>query len=197
MPRSEIVLRFEQYVERFQLPVQYGVRVNTVEPDGTGNGYRVRTDEDILEARNVVMATGLFQHPKIPAFRAELSGRLTQLASGKYRNPWSLPPGAVLVVGSGQSGCQIAEELYQSGRKVYLCVGSAGHAPRRYRGKDIFEWLHLSGFLDRKVEQLPSSLARFAGNPQATGKDGGHTINLHQFPRWGVAAGACCERTGR
>ena len=89
------------------------------------------------------MANGLYQSPKIPAFAANLSSRITQLHSGHYRNPGALPPGAVLVVGSAQSGSQIAEELYLSGRKVYLCTGSAGRAPRRYRGKDIYEWMHL------------------------------------------------------
>ena len=94
--------------------------------------------------------------------------------------------GAVLVVGSAQSGCQIAEELYLSGRKVYLCVGSAGRVPRRYRGKDIYEWMLLIGLLDRTVDKLPSPAARFAGNPHVSGKDGGRTLNLHQFFRDGV-----------
>jgi putative flavoprotein involved in K+ transport len=125
----------------------------------------------------------MFQMPKLPAFGAELSPSILQLHSGKYSHPDALPPGAVLVVGSAQSGCQIAEELYQSGRRVYLCVGSAGRAPRRYRGKDIFEWLYLTGFFDRTVDKLPSPKAKFAGNPHATGRDGGHTLNLHQFAR--------------
>jgi putative flavoprotein involved in K+ transport len=97
-----------------------------------------------------------------------------------------LPDGDVLVVGSAQSGCQIAEELYQKGRKVYLCVGSAGRVPRRYRGKDVYEWLNLSGFLDRTVDKLPSPKAKFAGNPHISGKDGGKTLNLHKFARDGV-----------
>jgi putative flavoprotein involved in K+ transport len=97
-----------------------------------------------------------------------------------------LSPGAVLVVGSGQSGAQIAEELNQSGRTVYLCVGSAGRAPRRYRGRDMWEWLSLSGFLDRTVDKLPTPQARFAANPHISGRDGGHTLNLHQFARDGI-----------
>jgi putative flavoprotein involved in K+ transport len=84
--------------------------------------------------------------------------------SGKYRNPQELPLGAVLVVGAGQSGSQIAEELYQAGRQVYLSVGSAARAPRRYRGKDVFEWLHLCGFIYRTPDKLPSLQARFASN---------------------------------
>jgi putative flavoprotein involved in K+ transport len=134
----------------------------------------------------VIIASGLYQKPKIPAYGANLPADIVQVASGQYRNPQALPEGAVLVVGSSQSGCQIAEELYQAGRKVYLCTGTAGRAPRRYRGKDIFEWLALAGYLDRTPEKLPSLRARFAGNPQVSGKDGGHTLNVHQFYRDGV-----------
>lgn len=186
MPRDEIVAAFEEYVERFHLPVHYRVRVTSVEQTAERQGYLIKTDKTITQARNVVIATGLFQRPKIPSFSADLSTAVTQLHSGQYSNPQSLQPGAVLVVGSGQSGCQIAEELYQSGRKVYLCVGSAGRAPRRYRGKDTYEWLHLSGFLDRTVDKLPSPKAQFAGSPHVSGRDGGHTLNLHQFSRDGV-----------
>lgn len=184
MPRAEIVARFERYVERFRLPVQYGQRVLAVEPDDAG--YRVRTETAQWQTRNVVVATGLFQRPRLPAYSAALPPAVTQLHSGQYRNPEALPPGAVLVAGSGQSGCQIAEELYLSGRRVYLCVGSAGRAPRRYRGKDVYDWLNRCGFLDRTADKLPSPRARFAANPQVSGRDGGRSLNLHQFARDGV-----------
>jgi putative flavoprotein involved in K+ transport len=184
MPRDELVAFFEQYIERFHLPIRFSTRVISVEQGDAG--YVVETDSGAVSAQNVVVATGLFQRPKIPAFGAQMDAGLMQVHSGAYRNPHALPSGAVLVVGSAQSGCQIAEELYQSGRKVYLCVGSAGRVPRRYRGKDVFEWMHLSGFLDRTPDMLPSPKARFAGNPQCSGKDGGRTLNLHQFTRDGV-----------
>jgi putative flavoprotein involved in K+ transport len=186
LARDEVVAAFEGYVEGFHLPVRYGAQVTAVESLTDGSGYCVRLGEEALEARNVVIATGLFQRPKIPAFGTDLPAHITQLHSGQYRNPQALPPGAVLVVGSAQSGCQIAEELYLSGRKVYLCVGQAGRAPRRYRGKDVYEWLHLNGFLDRTVDQLPSPRARFAANPHLSGRDGGRSLNLHQFARDGV-----------
>lgn len=186
MPRHEIVASFEQYVERFHLPVQYGVQVSSVEQNPAGQGYLVRAGQAVYETQNVVMATGLFQRPKIPSFSADLSAGINQLHSSQYRSPQALPDGAVLVVGSAQSGCQIAEELYQSGRKVYLSVGSAGRGPRRYRGKDIYEWLELTGFLNRPVDKLPSPKAKFAGNPHVSGRDGGHSLNLHQFARDGV-----------
>jgi putative flavoprotein involved in K+ transport len=97
-----------------------------------------------------------------------------------------LPSGAVLVVGSGQSGTQIAEELYQSGRKVYLSVSRPGRVPRRYRGQDANWWHDKMGTYERTVDQLPSPRAKFASKPHISGKDGGHTINLHQFARDGV-----------
>jgi putative flavoprotein involved in K+ transport len=186
MGRDDLVRYFEQYVEHYRLPVRYETRVNSIDAlDGAG--YRVQTGETSWRARNVVVASGFFQTPRIPDYSRNIPADILQLHSGAYRNPAALPPGAVLVVGSAQSGCQIAEELYQSGRKVYLCVGgSSGRIPRRYRGRDIVEWLIRSGFMNRTVANLPSPRARFAGNPQASGKNGGHTINLHQFYRGGV-----------
>ncbi len=146
----------------------------------------MHTDETTLGAANVVIATGLFQQPKIPPFSANLPVEVRQLHSSQYRNPGTLPPGAVLVVGSAQSGGQIAEELYQMGRKVYLCVSSAGWGPRRYRGQDIVRWMDRAGFNDVTVDQLPSPKMRFAASALVSGKDGGHTLNVHQFARDGV-----------
>jgi putative flavoprotein involved in K+ transport len=184
MPRDAVVAYFEAYVERFELPVRYGIRVTSVEPMETG--YLVSTDEGEFEAANVIIATGLHQQPKIPPFSTNLSTEIHQLHSSKYRNPQALPVGAVLVVGSAQSGSQIAEELYRSGRKVYLSVSSSPRIPRRYRGKDITWWLDIVGPFDKTVDQLQSSKAKFAASAHSTGTDGGHTINLHQFMRDGV-----------
>jgi putative flavoprotein involved in K+ transport len=184
MPRGDVVAYLEEYIERFRLPIRYGVRVSSVKPNGTG--YLVHTGEATVEAANVVIATGLYQQPNIPPVGANLPVEVQQLHSSQYRNPAALPPGAVLVVGSAQSGAQIAEELYQSGRQVYLCVGGSGRGPRRYRGKDITWWFNKIGFYDVTVDKLPSPKARFGGSAQVTGKDGGHTINLHQFARDGV-----------
>ncbi len=185
MPRNEIVGRLERYVDDFHLPARFGVRALSVQRTGDG-GYLVTTDSGTITARNVVMATGLFQRPKKPPFSAQMPQRITQLHSGRYRNPGLLPSGSVLVVGSAQSGCQITQELYQSGRRVYLCVGSAGRIPRRYRGRDITEWLNLMGFFDALVYDLPSPKAKFAANPHLSGRDGGRTLNLHRFARDGV-----------
>jgi putative flavoprotein involved in K+ transport len=184
MPRDEVVAYFERYVDRFALPVRYNARVLSIEPMD-GAGYRVVTPELTYAATNVVIATGYEQHPRIPSFAANVSSTITQIHSSRYRNPQSLPEGAVLVVGSAQSGAQIAEELYQNGRRVYLSVGGAGRAPRRYRGKDVVEWLHAIGFFNMTPDKLPVPRQQFAA-PHVSGSDGGHTLNLHQFARDGV-----------
>jgi len=184
MAREEVVAYFDEYIERFDLPIRYGIRVTSVEPIEAG--YLVSTDEAEFEAANVVIATGLYQQPRIPPFSTHLPSAIRQLHSSEYRNPEALPDGAVLVVGSAQSGCQIAEELYLAGRKVYLSVSGAGRLPRRYRGKDVTWWFDEMGIADRTVDLLPSPAAKFAGSAHGTGKDGGHTINLHQFARDGV-----------
>jgi putative flavoprotein involved in K+ transport len=187
MPRDELVAYFEHYAAQSRAPIHFNTRVQAVTPHPSG-GYAVRTDGEAPAwiARNVVVATGLFQRPRMPAFSAELPADVAQLHSGQYRRPEALPAGAVLIVGSGQSGCQIAEELYQSGRTVYLSVGTAGRAPRRYRGRDSLAWLTDLGFFDRTPDKLPRPEARFAANPQMSGKGGGHDLNLHQFARDGV-----------
>jgi putative flavoprotein involved in K+ transport len=187
MPRDEIVARFECYVADFHLPVRYGARVTAVEPDARGDGYLVRTAAEIFEAANVVVATGLYQQPKALPLRADLPARIDQLPSNRYRNPGALRDGAVLVVGSAQSGSQIADELYHAGRRVFLCVGGAGRFPRRYRGKDIVDWLQRVGFFDHPVDALRSPKEKFGANPHLSGRDGGRTLNLHQFARDGVA----------
>jgi len=184
--KAEIIAYFEQYVEKFDLPLRYITTVLEVAPLENGNGYQVKTSGGNYQARNVVIATGSFQKPKFPAFSADIPANIKQLHSGRYRNPDQLPEGAVLVVGSAQSGMQIAEELYQNGRVVYLSTGTAPRAPRRYRGREIFSWLVDIGFFDQTVDTLPSQKARFIGNPQVSGKDGGHSLNLHQFVRDGV-----------
>lgn len=186
LPREEIVTYFEDYVSKFQLPVRYGVHVKIVRTKPSSRGYIVETSTGRFEALNVVIATGLYQKPKIPEFASEFPWDIKQIHSDEYRNPQSLPAGAVLVVGSGQSGAQIAEELYQSGRKVYLSVSRAGRVPRRYHGKDANWWHERMGDYERTVDQLPSPQAKFASKPMISGKDGGHTLNLHQFARDGV-----------
>ena len=184
LARGEIVSYFERYIAANQLPLRYGVYVCAIKR--YGSGYRVETSAGNFHAQNVVVATGVYQHPRIPRFSGSLSPDILQLHSDSYRDPSSLPGGAVLVVGSAQSGAQIAEELYESGRKVYLSVSRSGRVPRRYRGKDINWWSNALGVYDRTVDQLKSPRDRFDAKPHISGTKGGHTLNLHAFASDGV-----------
>jgi len=183
--RDEVVEIFSRYADKFGLPLRTHARVSAVEASPSG-GFLVRTQDITYQANNVVVATGLFQTPKVPAFADRISSSITQLHSAAYRNPNQLPEGGVLVVGSSQSGCQIAQEIHKSGRSVYLCVSCAGRIPRSYRGKDIMAWSELLGISERTVDMLPSPKAKFAANPHMAGKTDGGSINLHQFARDGI-----------
>src|SRR5262249_9894561 len=185
MSRAEMVAYLERYAEH--LPVRYRSRVTAVKRDDRWGSYVVTTEDgESFVARNVVIATGLYQKPNIPASARDFPAHVMQLHSDAYRSPHALPQGAVLVVGSAQSGAQIGEELYEAGRKVFLAVGRAGRTPRRYRGKDANWWSEKLGIYDRTADQLPSPRAKFAGKPHISGTRGGHTLNLHQFARDGV-----------
>lgn len=184
--RDEVVAYLEEYVKMFEPPLRFGVEVTAVEPKEAEDGYRIHTSGHLYEADNVVVAVGAFQFPNIPAFSEDAPEAIVQVHSSDYQNPDDLPEGNVLVVGSGQSGCQIAQELNENGRHVYLCTGSAGRLPRRYRGKDGMWWGIKLGMVDQTVDELDSPAERFAANPQISGKDGGQEINLHQFARDGI-----------
>lgn len=187
MTRSEIVGHLEQYTASFGPPLSYGVQVTAVDPAPDGHGFQVSTaDGADYVAANVVVATGSFQFPKPTPLSAALPPHIFQLHSSQYRNPQALSPGAVLVVGSADTGSQIAEELQEAGRQVFLCVGRATRRPRRYRGKDAVFWALTLGKVEITADQLPTPAARFAANPQLTGKDGGHTLNLHHLALNGV-----------
>lgn len=186
LTRDEVVQYLEEYVEWIDPPLRFGVEVSAVERLENEDGYVVRTTQGPYRAENVVVAVGTFQQPDIPGFSEDLSDGFHQLHSSAYRNPGALPDGGVMVVGSGQSGSQIAQELYQSGRQVHLCTGTAWPLPRRYRGKDSMWWLDQMGVTKQTVDELEDPAERFAANPQVSGKDGGQDINLHAFARDGV-----------
>jgi len=138
--KEEVADYLERYAERFELPVQLDTRVTGL--SWNGGHFQLGTDRSagLIEAENVIVATGAFQRPRIPAISARLSARIHQLHSSEYRNPFELPDGPALVVGAGNSGAQIALELAQS-RKVWLAGRNTGHMPRRLLGRDIFDWL--------------------------------------------------------
>ena len=184
LARDELVRHFEVWARSFGAPVRCGIGVRSVRP--AGDGFEVATSEGAFRARNVVVATSTYQNPHVPAVSGRLPRRLAQLTPHEYKHPGMLPPGAVMVVGSGQTGCQIAEEIHEAGREVLLCVGRAGRLPRRFRGRDCIEWQRDMGYLDRTPDMLESSAARFRGDPHLTGRDGGYTLSLHDFHRRGI-----------
>jgi putative flavoprotein involved in K+ transport len=194
MPRDEIAARVARYADVIDAPVRLETAVNRLErrPDG-GPGFRLTTTAGPVDADNVIVAVGGFHRPNVPPIAATLPDRIHQVHSQAYRRESDLPPGAVLVVGSGQSGMQIAEELHDAGRRVYLSVGRCGRVPRRYRGKDLFHWIALAaqrgpevGVGLPTVGMLPDARMRFAGNPHLSGHGGGHDTNLRAFGARGM-----------
>jgi putative flavoprotein involved in K+ transport len=186
LTRELIVAHLEQYAQAFRAPVRCGVKVMGIRRRQDDGQYEVETAETVFEARAVVVATGGFPQPKLPPLSEALPPDLVQLHSSEYCNPDQLPPGAVLVVGTGSSGCQIAEELHRDGRQVYLAVGSCGRFPRRYRGRDTMWWLDRMGLYNTTVDQLSSPETRFACYPYASGPYGPHDIDLQRWRREGL-----------
>jgi putative flavoprotein involved in K+ transport len=187
MKKDAIVSYLDDYVASFQPPVREGVEVSSVTRRGVDLGFEVETSQGNMTADHVVVATGGYHVPRIPSAGRALSADVLQVHSAAYRNPESLPEGEVLVVGTGQSGCQIAEDLHLAGRKVHLCVGPAPRVARRYRGRDVVEWLHLMGYYDIPYSDHPSKdTVRDRANHYVTGRDGGHDIDLRQFALEGM-----------
>jgi putative flavoprotein involved in K+ transport len=185
LPRDEIVTYLDQYARTVEAPVRLGVHVSSLRPR-RGGGWLAETSDGEVEADNVLVATGAFQRPHHPPVASELPSDVLQLDATEYRSPERLRAGAVLVVGSGQSGCQIAEELRQDGRDVYLAVGNCPWLPRRYRGRDVLHWFVDLGLMDETVDKLPSPSARLACNPALSGNDGGHDCHPGTLARDGV-----------
>jgi putative flavoprotein involved in K+ transport len=186
MLKDEIVRRFEAYQQSFKPDIRFSSPAEKVTAIDDNYRFKTTTPSGIIKSHNVVVATGMYHKVSIPPYSREITSSILLLPSDEYRNPHSLPPGAVLVVGSAHSGCQIAEELNLAGRKVFLSTCRAGRAPRRYRGIDIFHWLDWIGFFHRTMAVLASPRDRFFGAPHVTGTNGGHDINLHQFCRDGI-----------
>jgi len=183
MSLREVVKYFDDYDQRYRLPVRCGVEVQGVEK--RESVFQVRTTDRDYEAKNVVIATGLYQSPKIPAFAAGIPADILQLHSMQYRNPSVLPHGAVLVIGTGQSGAQIAEELYQSeGRSISRSAAQAA-CPVDIAERTSVTGSRASECLTPKYKpEVPSG--KFHPHPQISGKNGGESLNLHQFSRDGV-----------
>jgi len=182
--RDEIVTFLERYAEHVRAPVRCGVEVQSLRREPGSERFQLETPGAVLEARNVVIATGPYQRAELPPNASQLPPRLLQLHASAYRNPEQLPPGAVLVVGAGASGCQIAEELAAMGRTCYLSISRHRRVPRRYRGRDLTDWLAALGML---ALTRPQWLHGKPALPMAlTGVGGGHDIDLRRFAADGV-----------
>src|SRR6266540_1060563 len=156
MTAADLVAFLERYARSFAAPVAERTTVQEVRT-APGGGYLVRTNRGSWAAANLVIATGYFASPQVPALKARLAADLRQLTPADYRGPAQVPDGGVLVVGASASGVQIADELQQAGRRVVLAVGAHTRLPRHYRGRDILWWLERMGSLDRTIVELPDA----------------------------------------
>ncbi|MES0811743.1 NAD(P)/FAD-dependent oxidoreductase [Roseibium sp. SCPC15] len=172
---------FVEYAKKINAPIRCGVEVKCVSKNEGSKGFTVETSDGTIEANSVVAATGPFQRPVIPPVVPE-NANVLQMHSSAYRNPDQLPEGAVLVVGAGSSGVQIADELLQSGKRVYLSVGPHDRPPRAYRGRDFVWWLGVLGkwdaaALDPGTEHVTISVS---------GADGGRTVDFRRLAHQGM-----------
>jgi putative flavoprotein involved in K+ transport len=190
MLKDEIVRYLEDYVRFFHPLLHEGVaaiRLQARARAGANAGFDVSTSAGDCFAEQVVVATGGYHTPRIPRWAERLPETIAQLHSSQYRNPQSLAPGEVLVVGTGQSGCQIAEDLHLAGRRVHLAVGGAPRTARRYRGRDVVDWLEDMGYYSLPVHEHPlKERVRAKANHYVTGRDGGRDIDLRQRAREGM-----------
>ena len=178
--KDRIVRYFETFADQINAPIRSGVSVTKAVPLPEG-GFRVETSAGVIEAQNLVAATGPFQKPIVPAIVPESEG-IVQIHSTAYRNPGQLPEGAVMVVGAGSSGSQIADELCRSGRKVYLSVGPHDRPPIRYRGKDFCWWLGVLGLWDARTREPGQEHVTIV----VSGAHGGRTIDFRDFAARGM-----------
>ncbi|MEM8913873.1 MAG: MSMEG_0569 family flavin-dependent oxidoreductase [Planctomycetota bacterium] len=186
MKRDEIVEYIEAFRQSKAIPVVEGVEVHQLSTDGEGFRLKLSSDQT-LRTTNVIVATGGYHVPRIPPAAQSVPAHITQIHSSQYKNAARMPDGGVLVVGTGQSGCQIAEDLHLEGKQVHLAVGRAPRAPRYYRGRDVTAWLVDMGAYDVTVDEHPMGKdVRKKTNHYLTGRDGGREIDLRRFAREGM-----------
>ncbi|HSM40323.1 MAG TPA: NAD(P)/FAD-dependent oxidoreductase, partial [Afifellaceae bacterium] len=182
--RDEIVDYLKDYAASFDPPLREGVAVRRL--SYTPEGYAVETASGTIQARNVVVCVGYFHEPKLPPCAAAIDDAIFQVHSCHYKAPGQLPEGGVLVVGSAQSGAQIAEELHEAGRPVWLSVSSAVREHRWYRGRDNNYWYDLMGGFDKSFTDPSDPRERYTPNPHCSGKNGGRALNLEKFAADGI-----------
>lgn len=185
MVGKEVVEWLDGYAESFALPLREHTDVRSVR--ASRDGWHVETTTGDIAAGQVVVATGGYHRPAVPRLAERLPATVEQVHSSAYRNPERLPDGPVLVVGTGQSGAQIAEDLLLAGRDVHLAVGRAPRFARRYRGRDVIAWLHDTGHYDKPVtDKPPAERTQDRTNHYVTGRDGGRDIDLRRFAQQGM-----------
>lgn len=186
MNRGEILDYLERFAARVRAPLREGVAVERLYLRDDGR-FEAVTSAGRCTADQVVVASGGYQQPVVPRCAERLPAGLVQLHSAQYRNAAALPPGAVMVVGSGQSGAQIAEDLHLAGRQVHLATGDAPRCARFYRGRDVVDWLADMGYYDLPVHEHPlREGVRDNTNHYVTGRDGGRDIDLRRFALEGM-----------
>src|SRR2546428_9208111 len=185
MSLAELIAFFETWTDSSRPPVREKSHVSAIEADSDGR-FLLSLGDKQVRARTVVVASGSYHKAHRPAGADTLPSKLHQVLAEDYGSPAKLPAGNVLIVGSGQTGCQLAEELHESGRKVFLACGRCTWLPRRVEGRDIIYWAIESGFMDRTPDMLPSPAARLLGNPQTTGHGGGRDLNYRTLHAMGV-----------
>lgn len=185
MPRDEIVAYLKRYAHSVAAPVRENTAVASIRT-AAANGFVVETTSGRLSARTVVVATGAYQRPHRIGGADALPVDILQINATAYRNPGALPDGKVLIIGSGQSGAQLAEELHEAGRDVWLACGRAAWLPRRLAGRDVVWWLTEAGFFDQPASALASPRDRLLANPLASGHGDGHDLHLRTLRAMGV-----------
>ncbi|QND46307.1 MSMEG_0569 family flavin-dependent oxidoreductase (plasmid) [Rhizobium lusitanum] len=185
MVRDEIIGYVERFIRKVDAPVFEHTAVTALEK--AGDLYRVETLAGTVTADSVILATSLYSDPAIPRAAERLPDSIMQLHTADYRNSDQLPEGGVIVVGSGQSGCQIAEDLHLAGRKVHMVTGNAPRCARFYRGRDVVDWLSDVGQYDITVEHDGMGKKKHDTNHYLTGRDGGRDIDLRKFALEGMA----------
>ena len=187
--KDEVVDYFVQYAEMISAPIRCGVEVLSVTKNRGRAGFRADTSAGVFEADSVVAATGPFQHPVIPKVVPD-DANVKQIHSNAYHNPEQLPDGAVLVVGAGSSGGQIADELLRTGRRVYLSVGPHDRPPRSYRARDFVWWLGVLGKWDAAAMEPGTEHVTIS----VSGARGGHTVDFRRLAEEGMALVGMTER---
>lgn len=186
MAKAEIVEYLNGYARGFSAPVRTGVEVSAVD-QVDGGGFTLRTSGGEIHSRAVVLASGGYQRAHRPPVARELADTsLLVIDAEGYSSPGALPDGGVLIIGSGQTGCQLAEESFEAGRNVYLACGRAPWLPRRIEGRDAISWMFDTDFYEAGLADLPSPGARFLSNPQFSGHGGGRDLNYRTLQKLGV-----------